>query len=428
MIRSAQTPQLRRSIFVKLLAIMLSMTTLLLVLVIVSFALYIYPNTVSVAEHVLADYSRAIAQTSPDFKAAKEISRQFDVQIRYEGPDGGWATSNHLPTIDQVRRGQAQSNMAFRLIVRPAPKGGAYLFAWSFHKQLQATHTRLLWLLLFFVIVVMFTTYLFQKRLLRPVRSLSSGVQQLSAGHLDVVLPVTTSDEFGLLTDAFNQMVLRVNQMIQARDQLLLDVSHELRSPLTRMKVALELLPENDMKAGIAADLKEMEAMITEILELERLRDGRAIRRTHQDLIPILRDVARSYEARSPGIRFAAIPPKLLLDIDAEKVRIVFRNVLENAAKYSLTDSLPAEISATRNGSQAVVCIRDDGTGIPDADLPNLFEPFYRVDRSRSKQTGGYGLGLSICRRIMEAHGGSITAKNNLGRGASLLLIFPISE
>jgi signal transduction histidine kinase len=235
---------------------------------------------------------------------------------------------------------------------------------------------------------------------------------------------VVTRDEFGALTDAFNKMVGRVKQMIQARDQLLLDVSHELRSPLTRLKVALALLPEDENKAGMVGDLNEMEAMITELLELERLREGRGIRRERHDLVSLLREVAEAYKSAPPGVDLLAHSSAAWLDIDREKIRTVMRNLLENARKFSLPDSRPIEICIVRDSSAITVRISDDGPGIPESDLPNLFEPFYRVDRSRSRKTGGYGLGLSICKRIMEAHGGSIAVTNNAGRGATFVLAF----
>jgi len=229
----------------------------------------------------------------------------------------------------------------------------------------------------------------------------------------------------GALTNAFNKMVGRVKQMIQTRDQLLLDVSHELRSPITRMKVALALLPEDENRAGMTADLNEMEAMITEMLELERLRDGRGIKVERQDLAMILRDVARSLDQKAPGIRLASVPNHLLLEVDGEKMRVVLRNLLENAIKYSLPDSSVIDVSVIQSDNWAVIRIRDDGPGVPQADLANLFEPFFRVDRSRSRKTGGYGLGLSICKRIMEAHGGRIEVENNSDRGVSFILTLP---
>src|SRR6185436_19750460 len=184
------------------------------------------------------------------------------------------------------------------------------------------------------------------------------------------------------------------------------DVSHELRSPLTRIKVALALLPEGEKTRRIAADVAEMEAMISELLELERLRDGRGIRTDRQDLVTIVHEVAKRFEDRPPGIRVVAPAQPVLLDVDGDRIRTVLRNLLDNAIKYSLPDSGPVEVSIDQDEETVLVRVTDDGPGIPEADLASLFEPFFRVDRSRSKKSGGYGLGLSICKRIMEAHGG----------------------
>ncbi len=416
--------RLRGSIFAKLLAIMLAMAASLLLMVSSVFILVVYPSSISMSKQVFDEYARTLAASSPTLETAKDLRRRVGLQTRYEGPDGTWGTAVGLPTIDQVRKGDA-SSFGREYYVESAPNGGTYLFVWNFGQHMHAVHVKLLWLLLFSMMAVVLTAYSFQKRLLRPVRSLDDGVQRLSAGHLDFVLPVLTHDELGALTDAFNQMVRRVKQMIQARDQLLLDVSHELRSPLTRMKVALALLPDDENRAGLGADLNEMEAMITELLELERLRDGRGIRCERRDLVPILRDAAKGYEQGPPGISFVGIPPQILLDIDGEKIRTVLRNIFENAVKYSLPNSDAVKIFAEQKGEWVVVRISDDGPGIPDADISNLFEPFFRVDRSRSKKTGGYGLGLSICKRIMEAHGGNIVVQNNARRGASFILTLP---
>ncbi|HEY4575689.1 MAG TPA: HAMP domain-containing sensor histidine kinase, partial [Thermoanaerobaculia bacterium] len=204
-----------------------------------------------------------------------------------------------------------------------------------------------------------------------------------------------------------------------------LDVSHELRSPLTRMKVALELLPAGDKRQRIAADVAEMEAMIAELLELERLREGRGLRRERRDLVPLLREVVESFQDRPPGARFVTTAAEIQAEVDGDKIRTVLRNLLENAVKYSLPDSRPIVVSATAEETVVVVRVTDDGPGIPAADLANLFEPFYRVDRSRSKKSGGYGLGLSICKRIAEAHGGGITVANRAPRGAVFTLTLP---
>jgi len=179
------------------------------------------------------------------------------------------------------------------------------------------------------------------------------------------------------------------------------------------------------MKARMAADLAEMEMMISELLELERLRDRHGLNTSRQSVVPILADVAQTFAERSPNVRVAPGTPEIVADIDADRIRTVIRNLLENATKYSLPDSRPVEVSAAQNGDSVVIRVTDDGPGIPERDMSNLFEPFFRVDRSRSKKTGGYGLGLSISKRIVEAHGGSISAENNATRGASFVVTLP---
>ena len=117
--------------------------------------------------------------------------------------------------------------------------------------------------------------------------------------------------------------------------------------------------------------------------------------------------------------------PEVVAEIDPDRMRTVIRNLLENAIKYSLPDSRPVEVSASQNGGRVVIRVTDDGPRIPEGDRASLFLPFFRVDRSRSKKTGGYGLGLSIAKRIVEAHGGTIAVENNPQRGSSFVVTLP---
>jgi signal transduction histidine kinase len=412
-------------VFLKLVSIMFAMAASLLTLVAAFFLLYVTPNLNASIDALVREYARVVAATAPSRETAKRLGARLDVQIRYEGPDGEWATASGLPTFEEARRGEAGHFGGRPYSVVPAPNGGQYLFAWTFTRRTQTAHLVVLALLLLLMASVIFTAHAILRRLLRPLRWLGDGVARLSEGHLDVAVPKRSEDEFGALTDAFNQMVGRVRDMVRSRDQLLLDVSHELRSPLTRLKVALELLPDIAMKARMAGDLSEMEMMIGELLELERLREGRGIRAVRQNLVPILEQVARSFRDRPPGVRLTSTTPEVLADVDEEKIRTVIRNLVENAVKYSLPDSRAVEVAAARNGDRVVIRVTDDGPGIPEGDIPGLFEPFFRVDRSRSRKTGGYGLGLSISRRIVEAHGGEIMVRNNPGRGASFVVTLP---
>lgn len=415
----------RQSVFTKLVAIMLAMAAILLVLVLAFVVLYLGPVMNASIDGVVHEYMHTVATTAPTYERAKEIGDRLDVQTRYEGPSGTWATDDNLPTIAEARRHERGSFSGRHYYVTSAPNGGTYLFAWKLSERMRTAHLVVPGVVLLLIAMVVFAAHGVLKRLLLPLRWLGDGVGRLSEGDLDVAVPTRSGDEFGTLTAAFNRMVGRIKDMIRARDQLLLDVSHELRSPVTRLKVALELVADPDMKARMAADLAEMEIMIGELLELERLRDGRRISTARQDVVSLLDEVARNYDDRPPSVRVVPTTPEILVDIDRDRMRTVIRNLLENAIKYSLPDSRPVEVSATPNGQNLVIRVSDDGPGIPERDMPNLFEPFFRVDRSRSKKTGGYGLGLSIAKRIVEAHGGTIAAENTGARGASFVVTLP---
>lgn len=423
-----RSPRIRISIFARFLTIMILTAVTLLLIVGNFFVFFVLPGAMDQATTAFEQFSRGFAAGAPDRQAAQALALRTNVQISYAGPRGSWSTNPHAPAIADVKAGRVQSYVGREYRLEPAADGGTYLFVWDYSGHVRGLHAKMLWLLSFLIVGVVCTAYVFQRRLLRPVRLLDEGVKRISTGDLDVAVPVVTRDEFGALTQAFNRMVDQVKQMVQARDQLLLDVSHELRSPLTRLKVALALLPDEENKAEIAGDLNEMEAMIAELLELERLRNGHGIRRERQNLVSLLCEVTEAHRDAPPGVRLLTSRAEIPLEFDREKIKTVLRNLLDNARKYSLPDSCPIEVRVEQNTDATVVKVCDDGPGIPETDLDSLFEPFYRVDRSRSRRTGGYGLGLSICKRIMEAHGGSIAVTNNPVRGATFVLIFPESQ
>lgn len=400
----------RVSVFAKLVAIMLIMAISLLGVVVAFFVLIVSPTMNRAAEALFREHIERVAATRPSLAAAQNLAERANIHVRYEGPAGSWATRDWMPTAGEVT--ETNRFLGHGYYVVPAPDGGTYVFAWVFRRHMVTVHNLLLALTLGIMIAVIVTSYFVLRRLLRPLRTLGDGVARLSEGQLDVVLPNPTRDEFGTLTDAFNQMVGRVRDMIRARDQLLVDVSHELRSPITRLRVALELVPDDQSRALMKNDLAEMELMIAELLELERLREGRGVSLERQDLVAIVREFP---------VRVTSSAPEIFVDIDAERMRTVVRNLLGNAQKYASH----AEIDLSTTDDRVVMRVRDDGPGIPDSDLASLFEPFFRVNRARSKTPAGYGLGLSICKRIVEAHGGTITAENNAGGGATFTVTLP---
>jgi len=282
-----------------------------------------------------------------------------------------------------------------------------------------------LFVTLAFTTIFLFLVYLILRWQLKPIRALHSGITELSKGDLDVQIETNRRDELGQLVHAVNDMAGNIKERIHARDQLLLDVSHELRSPLTRTKVALEFLEDETVKKNIAGDIGEMETMITEILETERLKSPHGgIQLQQINLSLIIQDVISEFSDRKPGIKMLNLYDSIDLNADANRIRILLRNIIDNALKYTKPDGYPVEISIREKTDELIIEVQDFGLGIPENEIPYVFEPFYRVDKSRSKETGGYGLGMDMSRQIMKAHGGTIDIASKFEVGTTVYLKF----
>jgi signal transduction histidine kinase len=285
---------------------------------------------------------------------------------------------------------------------------------------------RLVAILLSLLTLIFVGAFLSIRWILKPVRWLGEGVREVGQGNLKHRVPVKRSDELRDLAEAFNDMTDRIRSMLHTKEQLLLDVSHELRSPLTRVKVALEFLPEGKARDSIADDVSEMEKMINEILETARRHHLHGdLKLQPTDLVGLLEAILPDFQKQPPGVQVDELPETLLINIDLGQIKTVFNNIIANGIKFSDADSDPVRISAKPQPRQTVVQITDYGIGIPEEELSFVFEPFYRVDKSRSKDTGGYGLGLSLCKTIMEAHNGKIEITSKPGEGTTVSLYFP---
>lgn len=421
------------SIFLSIMVVVIGTMFVIHLLVGGFFGLMFGFNAMIPVHRNIDNYAELIAQdigVPPDTVRARIIADEYDMQIRYESEAWSWTSDPELTRSETKRKkhhGMFGPGRAWREVTAiENPDGSHFYLRWDFGRFANI-HRELFAGLLVIVTLVFFGTHYFIRRTLKPIRWLRQGVDQISGGNLDVRIPVKKRDELGRLTEAFNDMARRIKEMLKARDQLLLDVSHELRSPLTRIKVALEFIEESKKKRRIATDIAEIEAMITEILESERLIDGRGkLERRSTDLVQLIDDVVEEYKDRSPGVVIVSQPQALEWPVDSERVRIVLKNILDNAVKHSRPDSRNTELSITEDRDTAIICIKDDGVGISEEQIPYLFEPFYRVDRSRSRETGGYGLGLHLCKRIMDAHQGRIEIQSNpTGPGITVSLFFP---
>lgn len=282
-----------------------------------------------------------------------------------------------------------------------------------------------LWALIGGLLFLLGVVYVVQLSQLRPLRWLKEGVDKVSEGDLSTRVPVVRMDEIGQVGRAFNRMTERVEQMLEDHDRLLADVSHELRSPMARIKVALEMLPEGKKREQIAKDIREMEGLTSTLLERERIK-GRAARphRDDVDLVALARDVIGGFKGRAPGIALDASPESLVVTGDEALLKVLMQNVFDNALKFSLEDSAPAVVRLEESGDGGTIVVDDDGPGVPAEMGSRVLEPFVKLDPSRGHGRG-YGLGLNLCLRIVQAHGGEIRIEPRAPRGTRVVITLP---
>jgi len=282
-----------------------------------------------------------------------------------------------------------------------------------------------LWLWIGGLLFLVGVVYAVQVSQLRPLRWLKEGVDKVSEGDLSTRVPVVRMDEIGQVGRAFNRMTSRVEQMLNDHDRLMADVSHELRSPLARMKVALEMMPEGDKRDQIAADIREMEALTSALLERERIKN-RASHRQHDefDLVALVREVVATFSDKGPGVVLSTSPESLPTKADQALMKVLLQNLVDNAVKFSLDDSAAVEVSVNTDGKVVTITVEDDGPGIPEEQAEKVLEPFVKLDPSRGHRNG-YGLGLNLCQRIVQAHAGELLIEQHEPRGTRVSVKFP---
>lgn len=266
--------------------------------------------------------------------------------------------------------------------------------------------------------------YLLALYLTSPVKKLKAVVQQFAEGNLEVRMSPqlrNRRDELADLGREFDRMAERIAALISSQKRLLADISHELRSPLARLTVALELARKNTNSKGLVAlDRIEMEServnkLVGQLLALTRLESGaeRVPPETValEELVQQVIDDA-NYEAlpQQKEVKAVQLEPSRMRG-SVELLRSGIENVVRNAIRYT-TEGSAVEVSLTTRLDSALITVRDHGPGVPESELEHIFEPFYRIGEARERSSGGVGLGLSIAERTVKLHGGSIRAAN----------------
>jgi signal transduction histidine kinase len=287
------------------------------------------------------------------------------------------------------------------------------------------------------VLVALLVGVLLARTLTHPLQALTQATHRMAGGALEQTVPVTTQDEIGDLAAAFNQMSQALARATQSRRQMTADIAHELRTPLTVIAGYIESMRDGVLTATperlgvIYAEIEHLQRLVGDLRVLSQA-DAGELKLNRQPVPPLdlLQQAAAAFahQAEQKGVRLqlarnGPVPP---IDIDETRMLQVLGNLLSNALRYTPAGG-QVELRAASDpaGPGVTLSVRDTGPGIAPADLPHIFNRFYRADKSRAEESGESGLGLAIAKALVEAHGGNLIAESALDQGTTFTIRLP---
>lgn len=338
------------------------------------------------------------------------LNQRGEVVADSEGAAGGAPLTStpleHWPIIvDGVLVGElvVEGSLMGAAVVDPAPLVGSVTRAVFFAAAIAA-------------VAALALAAIFVRQITRPLVDLTHASRRIARGDLRVRLPVKSADEVGELTATFNQMAASLEKQESLRRNLMADIAHELRTPLTGIQGAIEAMQDGvfpadaENLAGLHAEVLLLNRLVDDLRTLANAEAGQLIlERTQIDLAELCRRQVNAMQRRADerGIALTINCPAQtqLIEADGQRLNQVLLNLLDNALRHTPASG-SVVVSLHADDDHVYVTVADNGAGIPAADLPHVFDRFYRGDRSRARSTGGSGLGLAIARQIVEAHGG----------------------
>lgn len=385
------------------------------------------PLFMDYVDHLAADVT---VNGTPSTERALALVQRLPVTVEVSGPVVNWRSHPEQPRHDwKRRRAQASEDGAgwvdekgwAALLQRSTADGHRIEF--GLNEAAMERRPKLIGYTLAVLLTLTLLAYLYVRYLLRPLDDIRRGAQRFGAGEFGEQIPVRRPqrpDELGQLATTINTMGRDIEQMLEAQRALLLAISHELRSPLTRARLHTELLPETEetlkQRQALLRDLGEMARLISDLLESERLAGKhQALHLEATDVAALAREVVDELvvsQPRATGIRLHLPPDLPVAMLDRVRMCLLLRNLLDNALRYSVEAALAPELRIETDASGLRIEVRDHGPGVPEEQIPQLAQPFFRPDAARARSTGGVGLGLYLCRLVAQAHGGTFAVRN----------------
>lgn len=277
------------------------------------------------------------------------------------------------------------------------------------------------------------------RQVVNPVRELTQASRELAKGRYDMRVAARSSDELAQLAESFNQMAEQLELTENKRRELIADVSHELLTPLTAVKGYMEglidgVLPAEDATyQQVYKEADRLQGLVADLQELSRVQARSFVLNKRPVTLGALLDalkarLERQFAEKGVGLEIEVADSLPLVEVDEDRIGQVLLNLVGNALQYTPVGG-KVRVAAKQEGDRVRVSVTDTGVGIAAADLPHVFDRFYRVDKSRSRAGGGSGIGLTIAKHLVEAHGGAITVESaGLDRGSTFSFTIPVAK
>jgi signal transduction histidine kinase len=369
----------------------------------------------------------------PDLERASQLSQELSLTIIIRSPHINWQSDDQndldISEAEFVRRLSAEAQMmevGSEDVIRVS-RGGYEYFLNRRVPSLSEYDYVVVYLGLTMAALVLLLNFWLVRRLLEPVRQLREGAERICDGDLSYRVKSNRTDELGELTDSVNHMADSLQSMLEAKRQLLLAISHELRTPITRAKLQLEFLDDGMVKDALGDDINEIDLLISDLIEAERLSNQhQALLAEHVDFADYIGLVLQAYHDYKGGVVFEEPEQDASVSIDKLRTRLLLTNIVNNAIRHGRDKPITVRISFS--DTHVLLEVEDQGEGISPEHMEHLSEPFYRADSARQRNTGGFGLGLYLCRLIAEAHGGRLEISSELGLGTHVKVYLPYEQ
>lgn len=360
------------------------------------------------ARPLVVDYLDRLAAdigSPPDPARARALVQRLPLSVHIDGPVVQWSShpqqQRHGPHDPQWRDALERRSADGHRIRFGLDWGGA---GWQDRPRWFG------WATLAALLALTTGAWAWVRHLLRPLGDIQAGAQRFGRGDFSQPIPLARHDELGALAAQVNAMATSLQHMLAGQRGLLLAISHELRSPLTRARLHAELLDEGEQRTALLRDLGQMRDLISDLLEGERLAGGAAaLQREAVDINALAMQLVDSHFAgRGISLQLATgLPP---LQADRARLQLLLRNLLDNALRHG--GGTPVQLHTTAQDGGWCLTVRDHGPGVDAAALQRLGEPFYRPDAARSRAGGGVGLGLYLCQLVARSHGARLQWRN----------------